>query len=213
MALNVILTSSYFPPIQYFSEIINSENVYIEINENYSRQSYRNRCNILTCNGILSLSIPIIRKKEKNNNICNIKIDYVTNWQRLHINAIISAYGKSPFFEYYSEPLFNIIKQNTELLIDLNSNILNIIFEILKIKKVINKTESFIKKYPTNTLDLRYSIHPKLINSDNSRIINKEYIQTFSDRFSFTPNLSILDLIFNLGPDSIDYLKQESHQI
>jgi hypothetical protein len=208
MALNVILTTAYFPPIQYFSEIINSENIYIETNENYSRQSYRNRCHILSCNGILPLSIPIIRQTNGENNISQIKIDYSTDWQRLHINAIISAYGKSPFFEYYSETIINNIKQKNELLIELNNNIVLSIFEILKIKNKLNKTERFIKEYTKETRDLRYTIHPKKSMSEDTVLLNNKYIQTFSDRFSFIPNLSVLDLIFNVGPDSINYLKQ-----
>lgn len=206
MALNVILTTAYFPPIQYFSGIINSENIYIETNENYSRQSYRNRCNILTCNGILSLSIPIIRQKDESNNICNIKIDYSTNWQRLHVNAITSAYGKSPFFSYYSDILLQAIEQKTVLLTDFNLNIINIILNLFKERKKILKTESFIKTYPKEILDLRYVIHPK-ISVCKEAVIDKKYIQTFCDRFEFIQNLSILDLIFNIGPDSVNYLK------
>ncbi len=207
MALNVILTTAYFPPVQYFSEIFNSENLFIETNENYSRQSYRNRCSILSCNGILPLSIPIIRQTNGKNNISQIKIDYSTDWQRQHLNAIISAYGKSPFFEYYSEIILNSIKHKKELLIDLNNNIILNIFEILKVRKKINKTEVFLNEYPKETRDLRYLIHPKKTINEDHFLLNKTYIQTFSDRFSFIPNLSILDLIFNIGPDSINYLK------
>lgn len=206
MASEVVLTTAYFPPIQYISGIVNSEKTFIETNENYSRQTYRNRCNILSCNGVLSLSIPIIRNNNENNNIHNIRIDYSTNWQRLHLNAIISAYGKSPFFSYYSDKLLDTIKQNKESLIDLNLNIIKVILEILKVKTEISITESFIKKYPCEVLDLRYSIHPKKTNN-KLNFPNKEYIQTFSDRFEFIPNLSILDLIFNLGPESLNYLK------
>ncbi|MBI5540784.1 MAG: WbqC family protein [Bacteroidia bacterium] len=206
MAYDVILTTAYFPPIQYFAEIINSDKVFIETNENYSRQSYRNRCNILSCNGILPLTIPIVRNNNENNNICNIKIDYSTNWQRLHLNAIVSAYGKSPFFSYYSDKLLDTIKQNKELLIDLNSNILKVILEILKVKKEIKNTDHFVKEYSDDIIDLRYSIHPKVIIKSNSEFYNKEYIQTFCDRFKFIPNLSILDLIFNLGPESLNFL-------
>ena len=132
------------------------------------------------------------------------RIDYSTNWQRLHINAITSAYGKSPYFSFYSEEILQILNQKHDKLLELNSKITNQILRILKQKKSIKNTTSFTKELPKDILDLRYSIHPKI---PVNIIIFKPYIQTFSDRFKFFPNLSILDLIFNLGPESISYLK------
>jgi len=207
MALNVVLSTAYFPPVQYFSAILFSENIYIEAHENYSRQSYRNRCNILSCNGILPLSIPVIKPINKKENICNIKIDYSANWQRIHLNAITSAYGKSPYFFYYSENLLHIIKHKTNFLFDLNMELIKVILKILNQDKKIVKTTSFIKEYSKDNLDLRYVIHPKITTHKGFSLVNnKPYIQTFSDRFNFIPDLSILDLIFNLGPDSVGYL-------
>lgn len=194
--MNVILTTAYFPPIEYFKAIIRYDNIYLEINENYSRQSYRNRCNILSSNGMLPLSIPIIKPNNIKQNILEVKIDYSTNWQKLHINAITSAYGKSPYFPFYSDVIIKSISQNNKYLFDFNLKVIDEILIILNVKKEINKTTSFLKSYDNNFLDLRYCIHPK---QNTFNFINVPYIQTFNDRFEFIPNLSIIDLIFNVG--------------
>jgi len=193
---NVILSTAYFPPIEYFKAIIQSAHVYIESNENYLRQSYRNRCNILSCNGIQSLSIPIIKSNNIKQNILEVKIAHSTNWKRLHKNAIISAYGKSPFFPYYSDAILNLIDNNTKFLFDFNLKIIENILALIKISKTINKTSVYQKQYNSNFLDLRYSLHPKKKFLNNNKTT---YIQTFNDRFDFIPNLSIIDLIFNVG--------------
>ncbi len=203
---NVILTTAYFPPIEYFKSIVRAENIFIEAFENYSRQSYRNRCNVLSCNGVLPLSIPITKNNNIKQNILDVQIDYSTYWQRIHKNAIISAYGKSPFFIYYSDLILNSIDNNKKYLFDFNLVIIENILKILNFKAELKKTNSFIKNYETNFLDLRCHIHPKQsINNFNKT----PYIQTFNDRFEFIPNLSIIDLIFNLGTDSLLYLNQK----
>lgn len=201
---NVILTTAYFPPIEYFKSIINSKLAYLEAHENYSRQSYRNRFNILSCNGVLSLSIPIVKTTNIKQNILDVQIDYSTNWIRLHKNAIISAYGKSPFFIHYSDEIINSIDNSKKYLFDFNLIIIEKIINILNLKKELIKTDSFIKNHENDFSDLRYTIHPK----QSTNIPLSHYIQTFNDRFEFIPNLSIIDLIFNLGNDSLQYLIQ-----
>jgi len=206
MVQDIILTTAYFPSIQYFSKILHAEYIYIEACENYSRQSYRNRCNILSCNGVLPLTIPIKKGASVKQIITDVRIDYSTNWQRIHLNAIISAYNKSPFYTYYSDEILKPINNNYDTLFELNKNILQVILELVHIKKEIQNTSSFIKKYDENVLDYRNSFNPKIrINSSAENIVNT-YIQTFSDRFEFVPYLSILDLIFNVGPETKDYL-------
>jgi hypothetical protein len=205
MAKIVILSTAYFPPIQYFQELIGTDNITIEACENYSRQSYRNRCNILSCNGILPLIIPVKKGTTIKEKITNIKIDYSVNWQKNHLNAIISAYGKSPFFSYYSEDILEPVKNKYDSLFELNREILKVLFDSIQIKKDIQTTSTYIKKYDESVLDYRNSINPK-IKLSSEKTSPKTYIQTFCDRFDFIPNLSILDLIFNIGPETKDYL-------
>lgn len=202
--MDLILSTAYFPPIEYFKAIVRAKKVYIESKENYLRQSYRNRCNILSCNGVQSLSIPIIKSNNIKQNILDVKIDYSANWKRLHKNAIISAYGKSPFFLYYSDVILNLIDKNTKFLFDFNLNIIENILTVFKISKTINKTSNFQKEYNNNFSDLRFNLHPK---KSFRSSIDITYIQTFNDRFDFIPNLSIIDLVFNVGNESIKFLE------
>lgn len=198
-----IFSTAYFPPIRYFSEINNADSVIIESYENYNRQSYRNRCNILSCNGILTLSIPVIKGKTIKEKITEVKIDYSTPWQRQHIYAIVSAYGKSPFFPFYSDQIIELIQKKNDNLFEFNYNILNVLLEIIHLKKNISFSSTYQKE--TNEInDFRNIIHPK--SKDQITLNSKSYIQTFSDRYSFVPDLSILDLIFNTGPEAKNYI-------
>jgi len=202
----ILLSTAYFPNIQYFSKLENYNNVVIEQHENYVKKTFRNRCEILGANGKLSLSVPIEKSKEKLK-ITQVKIDYSENWQTNHLKAIEAAYGLSPFYEFYIDDLKALFKNNYRYLFQLNSDILNTVFNLIGIKKQIKFTENFIKIDEQNKYDLRFSLHPKkhMQQQDNEFIANR-YIQTFSDKFEFIPNLSILDLIFNLGPESLEYL-------
>jgi len=205
MKNGLILSTAYYPPVRYFSEIYRSSEIYIEAHENYTRQTYRNRCSVLSGNGKLSLSVPIKNISGSKQKITDIKIDYSSDWQRIHIHAIRSAYGKSPFYDFYIDSLLEPISDSKqEFLFELNLKIITTINHILKINKKIELTTSYLAKYNTDINDYRHSIHPK---KTENNLVEKRYIQTFSDRFGFISNLSILDLIFNTGPESTDYLK------
>ena len=203
----ILLSTAYFPNIQYFSKIENFDNFLIEKHENYIKKSYRNRCEILTASGKLALSIPIEKSTTKKINITDVKIDYSENWQKNHLKAIEAAYGLSPFYEFYIDDIKPLFEKNHKYLFDLNLDILEIVFDLINIKKQIKLTDSFVEINEENSDDFRFSIHPKkqMQKQDNEFIANK-YIQTFSDKFNFIPNLCILDLIFNLGPESLEYL-------
>ena len=206
MEITSIFSTAYFPPVNYFLELIKSDNIIIESHEHYIRQTYRNRCQILSCNGVLNLSYPVIHVSGSNEIISETEIDYKTNWKKNHSFAIKSAYGKSPYFNYFADALLEHLSDNNEkYLLDFNTKILNSILSIIKIKKQISFTNNFQKQYPEQIKDHRFLIHPK---KESNSFENKPYLQTFSDRFGFTSNLSILDLIFNLGPDSKQYLEK-----
>lgn len=203
----VLLNTAYFPPIQYFSKIVRFNKILIEQYESYGKQSFRNRCDIYGANGKLTLSVPVIEGARKKVLTKDIKIEYTTNWQKIHFKSIESAYRRSPYYEYYIddiEPLFN---KEFEYLLDFNNAIIDVINGILDISPNIEMTDDYIVNVG-DIVDWREGIHPKKskIKIDNN-FYTDQYTQVFSDKGGFIPNLSILDLIFNLGPESIDYLE------
>jgi len=120
----ILLSTAYFPTAEYFSLIKNADAVFIERHENYIKQTYRNRCNILTSNGVLSLSVPVMKGPALKAPVKDIEIDYSKRWQQVHLRAIASAYSRSPYFQFYSEPLGKTLMKYNEFLIDLNEELL-----------------------------------------------------------------------------------------
>ncbi len=199
----LILSTAYYPPVQYFAEIIKSGKVLIEQHETYPKQTYRNRCYIYSANGVLPLSIPVEKGSFHKVKLRDIKIDNSRKWQREHIHAIRSAYNSSAFFEFYAEQVLQPLESKYEYLIDLNMDILDILFKILEMNITAEKTVSFIKEYGDDCRDMRYSLSPKY------GITYKpcEYFQVFSPVHGFQPNLSIIDLLFNMGPETWSCLR------
>jgi len=206
--MNVLLVTSYWPNLHYFFYVLNASIINIEQFDNYSKQSYRNRTQILSANGILNLSIPI--KKNKSEKVINsIEISYKEDWQKNHWRAITSAYKNSPYFDFFEEDLKVFYSNKYNLLIDYNIEQLKFIIEVLKQKKNIQLTKQY-ESNPDSVIDLRTIIHPKHSYLSDKLLANKldqSYYQTFENKISFTPNLSILDLLFNKGLHTIDYLK------
>lgn len=199
---SILLSTAYLPPIEYFSFLINSDKQIIEKYETYKKQTYRNRCYILGSNGKLALTIPI-KKPEGNHTKTNeIIISYSEDWQQIHWKSIESSYNSSPFFLFYKEELKNLYQKKYKYLLDHNNSFLKLIFDFLDIKITPCLTSEFIKN-PKNILDLRNSISPK--NSSQEKNY-KKYSQVFANKHGFIPNLSIIDLLFNTGPEAIDYL-------
>jgi len=207
MAEKVLLSSAYFPPLNYLSLIYRAEKFFIEKEENYIKQTYRNRCVILTANGPSSLSVPVLSGSPVKTTVKDIKIDYSKRWQQVHLRALISSYKSSAFFEYYFEDIEKIIAGKPEYLIDLNYNALDTILKILGISKPIEYTNIF-EEYGKIEFDFRKSILPKKNKPGNYS--QKKYYQVFSYKFGFVSGLSILDLIFNVGPDSLIYLSDNN---
>jgi len=201
--MKVILSSAYFAPVEYYTFLSNAENILIEKHENYIKQTYRNRCTILSSNGPMALSIPVESNNGRKCLIRDIRIAEHGNWQHLHWNAIVSAYNSTPFFEYYQDNFYPFYSNKFTYLFDFNEQIREITCLLLDIP--LSKIK-YTEDYQTNLLDkkdFREYISPKKDwNIFNSYFISHPYYQVFEKKYGFTGNLSIMDLLFNMGPES-----------
>lgn len=182
--------------------------VYIEACENYQKQSYRNRCRFYAADGVQTLSFPVVHEGGTHKiPITGIKVDYKKPWVLQHERAIVSAYGTSAYFEYYKDELFAILESHHERLFDLNMALIRFFIDKTGIQVDLRLTEDYATQ-PMMT-DLRESIHPKRPDTVLRELgLEKPYFQVFSRKYGFQPDLSIMDLLFNEGPDSILYLKK-----
>lgn len=197
-----VLATAYLPNILYFAIIAQKKKIRIEHHETYLKQTFRNRTTILSANGPLDLTIPIVRTNGNHTQTSEIHIAYSEKWQIRHWRAIVSAYNASPFFLYYQDELEKILMDKHETLMDLNGKLLSLLIKKLKIECEISFTEDY---YPIlGKQDLRIAISPK--KDMKNLALFEPYEQVFSTKLPFEPNLSILDLLFNIGPESRDYL-------
>ena len=191
--------------------------VYIEACENYQKQSYRNRCRFYGADGIQALSYPIIHEGGTHKlPISQIRIDWSTPWLQQHERAIVSAYRTSAYFEYYQDELFEILESRPERLFDLNMALLRFFIEKTGLAVDLRLTAEFTKDGVQTSddgtyvicEDLREVIHPKRPDTILKDLrLEKPYFQVFARKHGFQSDLSIMDLLFNEGPDSILYLK------
>ena len=196
MLNNPLLPTAYFGPISYYAIFLQYPNCTIELHEHFVKQSIRNRCNIYGANGKLQLTIPKQRKGSDKTIIKEIQISYNQNWQREHWNAIVSCYSSSPFFEYYKDELLPFFEKEETLLINFNHKLQLVILKLLQEKRNIKTTTKYL--HQGNFSDFRgHKWEFKNL---------KTYNQVFMEKYGFISNLSIIDLLFNLGPESIDYL-------
>ncbi len=209
MHSQIILSTAYFPPITYFAYLLKSQQAYIEIHETYPKQTFRNRCQIYESNGKLDLSLPVNKPNGNHTKTNEILISDQSNWGINHWRAIESAYNSSPFFLYYQDELKPIFLSNNTNLTEHNKLILNTLLEVIEINIKPKETSEYKKLYEDAT-DLRSALSPKKpIESLNF----PEYFQVFNERHGFIQNLSILDLLFNEGPASKQYLEEIAKQI
>ncbi|MBI9052726.1 MAG: WbqC family protein [Bacteroidales bacterium] len=206
MSKKILLSTAYLAPIQYFTKLLKYDSVIIEAHENFIKQTYRNRCIIYGANGDLSLSIPVSKNKKKVI-IKDLMIDYSTNWKKLHLKSIESAYKSSPYFEFYFDEIRPFFEKNYKFLFDFNTLIQEVILEQLEIETQINYSDNYFFSNDLDEIDdFREKILPKKKILDNEFYIHK-YNQVFSDKHGFKPNLSIIDLLFNEGPNAINLLR------
>ena len=198
--MECLLPISYLGPVAYYSAILQSEEIFIETKEHFIKQSFRNRCTIMGANGSQTLTIPKERKSSDKTLISDISISNQDNWQKSHWQSIVSAYNSAPFFEYYKDEILPFYNTKHSTLFDFNLKLSKTILELMQVEKKINFTSEFQKEF--NGLDFRSS---KFILKNQ-----EEYQQVFCEKYSFIPNLSILDVLFNLGPETTSYLERQS---
>lgn len=194
------LPTAYFGTIHYYRQLVGCRELHIEMHEHFIKQSIRSTTSILSANGVQKLSVPVQHKGEKKP-ISELKISYAEPWQRVHWQAIKSAYGNSPYFNHYAHRMEDIYQKKFEYLPELNEYIRGIIFSVLKINLKVSPTH----QYQEQALWPDYRSKQA---EQNISLRLQPYTQTFAGRFAFVPNPSILDLLFNLGPEGLRYLKQ-----
>ena len=199
-----LLELQCFPPIPYLSKFFSFNTILIEQQEHYRKGSYRNRFQIASANGPLSLSIPLVKGKNQQQSITDVAISYHTPWQSKYWTAIQSAYGKSPYFEYYSDDIRQLLFEKQERLFEYNKAILSYFLELFQIETTLLFTTDYIKVPAGGTMDLRNAISPKIHQPNGDKYHQVvEYQQVFLEKTGFLPNLSILDLLFCQGPEAV----------
>jgi hypothetical protein len=190
-------------PIEYFAQIVRSGKVILDPNEHYLKQTFRNRCIIATANGRFPLIIPVFRPNGNHTKVKDVQITYSEKWQQLHWRTLNAAYSHSPFMLYYQDMLESFYQTPFNFLFDFNQQLMDLVLGFLKIKQPIEISELYMEDFSAETLDYRNVFSPK----KRTEIGFPPYIQVFSERHGFIPNLSILDLLFNEGPASLQYLQ------
>ena len=200
--MDTLFPTAYFPSISYVAAYLKAEKPLIEVHDTYHKQTCRNRCRMMTANGVESLSVPVVKVNGNHTMTKDITISPIEPWQHIHERCLVSAYKKSAYFDHYFDFVKPIFESRFERLIDLNDMALQAVLKMLKTKKEIAHTTGYVHEAEN---DLRDALSSKK-NTDN--MIFKPYYQVFSAKLPFAPDLSVLDLIFNEGPESITYLKQ-----
>lgn len=202
IADTVYLSSAYLAPIQYYSKLMHYPHIKLEAHCNYIKQTYRTRCDIAAANGVLTLSIPVDKGDLVKCPTRDIRIANTSDWQRQHWKSIESAYRTSPFFEYYEDDFRMFYEQKWDFLFDFNAEIQAKVLSLIDCEPQIELTDEYQSGFATNELDLRDSISPKRNWTEDSHFKSKPYYQVFDQKHGFLPNLSILDLLFNMGNEA-----------
>jgi len=197
----LVYPAYYNGPVSYFARLFREREIILEQYENYTKQTYRNRCVIMGPNGILTLSIPVVRNKGGKTLMKDICIDYDTPWNRVHWKSLVASYAGSPFFDYMKDELQGFYRNRYHYLIDLNRHLMEVILSLLGREIPVTLSDSFTpipdEKNPGSF------IHPKKDPGIfDTSFVPVVYHQVFADRMGFRAHLSILDLLFNEGPEA-----------
>lgn len=198
----ILIESQYIGSCSYWNLLLQTDEIYLDKHEHYVRRSYRNRAHILGANGLLRLSIPLEHGKSQHAAMKDVRISYNDNWQSLHWHSFTSAYRRSPFFEYYEDYFRKFYEEKYDLLMDYNIELMKTIATILKVDLSIKFSEKYYAKDEFEGKDYRSLFLP----NKNSDINFAYYPQVFNDRFPFEKDLCVLDVLFNVGTRSKEYL-------
>ena len=199
--MNSLILPTYFPSISHFAVIAQSETITFEMEDNFQKQTNRNRTYIYSPNGIQLLNIPVKHSKEAHQKTKDILIENEFDWQKQHFKSLEAAYRSSPFFEFFEDDIVPIFEKKHTYLMDLNFEAFEIVTKCLRMKTEFAKTAEYFHEAPDFT-DFRY-----LANGKKDTNAFEKYTQVFDDKHGFINNLSVLDLLFNEGKFAMDYLK------
>lgn len=209
--MDILLSSAYLAPIQYYTKLLQcgAGTAYIEGCDSYTKQTYRNRCLISDANGPLALTIPTEKSTEGKCLMRDIRISDHGNWHHQHWNALEAAYRHTPFFQYYEDDFRPFYEKKIEFLYDFNWQLTELVCSLIGIDTSLQPTEVY-QKSPDGMADFRHAITPKAAWQDDKDYRPAAYYQVFKEKHGFIPNLSIVDLLFNMGPESILILNESS---
>lgn len=203
--MKTLLSTTYCGPVQWYQKLYRSEEVLMERQETFQKQTYRNRCVIATTNGQQTLTVPV--ERSSSNLIKDIRISNHGNWRHQHWFALMSAYNESPFFDYYQDDFRPFYERQYDFLYDFNMEICHKVCELIDIQPNIKETSFYrsvgVKEF--RIIDFRSAINPKHP-ADDADFVPRRYYQVYERKHGFQPNLSILDLLFNMGPESVFWL-------
>lgn len=202
--MNILLHPTYFPSIAHFVAIANHKDVIFEADDNFIKQTYRNRSYIYGANGKLGLNIPVIHSQKNRQKYREVKIFNEENWQSLHWKTLLSAYRSSPFLEYYEDDLMHLFTEKADYILDFNLKCFEIICDCIQLEVNTSKTKSYQNEID-NIKDFRFLVNAK----KEQQYTFDAYTQVFSNKHGFIQNLSILDLLFNEGPNTLQYLESQ----
>ena len=197
------LSSAYLAPVEYYTKLLAYDKVRVEQHDHYIKQTYRNRCTIAGPSGELALSIPTVKPDTLKCPMKDIRISDHGNWRHLHWNAIESAYNSTPFFEYYKDDFRPFYEKKYEFLLDFNEELRRLVCDLLDMQPAVVYTDHY---EPEVANDFRETIRPKHEGEDPA-FRPEPYYQVFREKFGFLPNLSIADLLFNMGPEGLVTLR------
>ncbi|MEZ4986790.1 MAG: WbqC family protein [Saprospiraceae bacterium] len=190
----------FLPSVAMMQHYKTADTLLLEGSEHYQKGSYRNRCHIAGANGVQRLSIPLVKGKNSQQPIGEVRLSFEEPWPTRHWQSIRSAYGSAPFFVFYADAFEPLFRHPPVLLWDFNLQFLTLCFRLLRWEKTIHTTTTYSPAAPQGIQDVRNQIRPSL------EIDTPYYPQVFEDRHGFLPNLSILDLLFCMGPEAGGYL-------
>lgn len=206
---SVLLSSAYLAPVEYYTKLLAYDRVFVEQHDHYIKQTYRNRCTIAAPDGELALSIPTVKPDTLKCPLRDIRISDHGNWRHLHWNAIESAYNHTPYFEYYKDDFRPFYEKKYEFLADFNEELCRLVCSLIDMQPTVERTTEYRSLPSQDEDDFRERIHPKKdFRLEDPAFFPQPYYQVFQERHGFLPNLSIIDLLFNMGPESLLVLQQ-----